>query len=391
MKKKFAVAMAITAGLCFAGIGRLEPAFAGYWEVVDNPYATETGDYDWEGEGTYQQYQEENASRTQGTVSRSFVYDSVPYSTTQNWQDQIEIMNDGNGFPGPGANMIFTDPGTTGTVTSTGKRKIWFHWVKNKINGVDDPTDIPPTSLHLQIHSSAYAVLERVEDYVNVELETSVGDGSASNYTGDTSSDTNSYSSLVEKNFPLEIPTNGEDTVSTPWLTFSGSVKGDRILFNPDNSDFGDVNFGLLYQLDTRAVHISGDLGPTHYKDGNGERQAHTRNADGTMTVDTVAAWTGENWYWENGALGAVLLGDTWNQPEYLWQSDNALGSETTSVVYPLFGLGGTSEASGPAIKTVHVGLAVTDDDNRVIPWYFMPQLRTNMCIIQRMKPLINF
>jgi len=349
--------------VCVLRGGGVTPAFAGHWEVVDNPYATELGEYDWEGEGTYQQYQDENALRIQGTVSTSYVYDSVPYNYTYNWQDQIEVMQDGNGFPGPGANMVFTDPGTNGTVISTGKRKIWYHWVK------DNPNDNPPPILRLQIHSMAGAVLERIEDYINVELETSVGDGSMSEFPGSSTQNSNQYLSLADKTFPLTITTNGNDTVSTPWLTFSGSVKGDRISFYPDSSDYGDISFWLDYQLDDRAVEITSSAEPTYHKGTNG---APEQNPPGT--ADVAATWldTLNMWYW-NGAFDADLSGSPWDLPTYTWagsllqyNQSNPNPGNVSSISSAQYILPSYTEAAGPG-GPYSLAVSAEDTDGRYI------------------------
>jgi hypothetical protein len=84
MKKKFAVAMAITAGLCFAGSGHLKPAFAGHWEVVENPNLDHWDPSD----PDYPNYVAEHALRAQGTTSITCPENySGPSSLYMNWQD----------------------------------------------------------------------------------------------------------------------------------------------------------------------------------------------------------------------------------------------------------------------------------------------------------------
>lgn len=69
MKKNFVVAMAITAGMCFAGSGHVKPAFAGYWEEVTNQYSNPWGNTS---DPNYNNWLREQQDRKDGAGSYDF-------------------------------------------------------------------------------------------------------------------------------------------------------------------------------------------------------------------------------------------------------------------------------------------------------------------------------
>ena len=152
MKKKFAVAMAITAGLCFAGSGQVKPAFAGYWEMTVNPDLDQYGMAPPPFDPSYPHYLVEDAKRVDGSVG-------IFPNYTDNWHEGYPALN--GGFEGQ---PIFasTTPGNTLIVSSIGKRKLLFHWVQNQINGQDDPNDNPPAQLHIEVYAQAAATLDNI-------------------------------------------------------------------------------------------------------------------------------------------------------------------------------------------------------------------------------------
>lgn len=126
MKKKFAVAMAITAGLCFAGSWQMKPAFAGYWEVLPNS----EGDYAEPSDPNYSAWQSENALRAQGTSSYLYTSGNHVYSYYFDWKDDDSSLAQSGFYSGILA--AYPDPGETGNAEGTGKRCIGFHWFPTK-------------------------------------------------------------------------------------------------------------------------------------------------------------------------------------------------------------------------------------------------------------------
>jgi hypothetical protein len=151
MKKKFAVAMAITAGLCFAGSWQMKPAFAGYWEVLPNS----EGDYAEPSDPNYSAWQSENALRAQGTSSYLYTSGNHVYSYYFDWKDDDSSLAQSGFYSGILA--AYPDPGETGNAEGTGKRCIGFQWVPNQINGQDDPNDKPSSTLNIRVYLAARA------------------------------------------------------------------------------------------------------------------------------------------------------------------------------------------------------------------------------------------
>jgi hypothetical protein len=365
MKKNFVVAAAITVGLCFAGSGQVKPAFAGYWEVTLNPYLDQYGMAPPPYDPNYQDYLTEDAKRTDGSLG---VSDDNGVNVQQ-WHEGWPSLN--GAFHTPFTWGIA--PGGSFIITTTGKRKLLFHWVQNQINGQDDPNDNPPAELRLKVYAEAYAFLDNLIAYDSSTLETAVGIDQGDSYSGTIDGEGTGELSSVQKAIPITIETNGHKDVESPWITFVATSGGEL-------KDFGDDGTGALIQLefgwdyDTRAVEIESSAETSYYKDGNGDRQAHTRDANGHLTVDTAATWhiadsalPIDTWVWD-GTFNAVRLGSPWGTPQYQWSSSPAGLNQTVSTFPQALNLGkSTSGTKNDSLTTTNaqINLNVTDDDGR--------------------------
>jgi hypothetical protein len=219
----------------------------------------------------------------------------------------------------------------------------------------------------------------------NVDVEATVGIENGISYDGDlgypTQYDNNYggyfYSTRVRKFIPVAIPTNTMDSQGrlwSPWFTISAKAHGDVSSYatTEPGSEFVELEFDWAY--DDRAVEISSSVAPSYYKDSGGNQQAHTRDANGHMTVDTAATWhiadsalPIDTWVWD-GTFNAVLLGSPWGTPQYQWSSSPAGLNQTVSTFPKAINLGAsTTGTKNDPLTTANaqINLNVTDDDGR--------------------------
>ena len=384
MKKKFAVAMAITAGLCFAGSGQVKPAFAGYWEVESDPALDSWGNPPPPWDPNYSQYLAWQADRLNGTATTSGVYNGQNYSFSKNWQEDDPYLTN-CGFVPAGLTYII-GPGNSGAISSTGKIRVLFHWVRDQINGVDDTTDNPPPVLNVQVHLHANAIQhDGDENASNVNLETSVGIENGESYSGNTELNYDygsaAYSSDIVKFISVPIstvtPTGGHDRFWSPWFTFNAQAQADIPSNITDNwQGEHDINLSFYYQLDNRYIEIaSDDIEPSNRKE-NGIQTPNLRDGNGAITVDRAVTYgtypdlqapldiysSVAEFDLQSDLLGTNPVGFT--DPTYDWTfvgGTNLLSHPvTTDEDFPFF-LGLRLAGSNSTVPTTSAALTVTD------------------------------
>jgi len=346
MKKKFAVAAAVTAGLCFAGGGHLKPAFAGHWEEVPADLLNS----DVQTLGEYRQ----GTAEIEGTNAPS-----DGFSFTGNWADyswQSPYSDPWHGDIGWFSAGVMGGPLQ---VTSSGKLCTKFRWVRDIVNGQPDPNDNPPASMNIKAFAgiSTYGFNDTgngLVSSISINDDEGVVDING-NYIG----------GQLYKTILSTIATNGEEEVSTPWVNYDGSY------YSPFDGLGaylgGEVDVSYSAVPDTRSLTISSStIEPSYYKHYESPYwvpEPHVRQDDGSMTVDSVMKWFAPD---ESGTAGAwwgggIFTADAANftSPTYEWSVEGgvpsslaaaAINAGTSSVTLP------NDAYTGPTIRGIELG-----------------------------------
>ena len=255
MKKNFAVAMAITAGLCFAGSGHLKAAFAGEWVPITDGL--------------------------DGTVSYSFddyyTGSSQHYEASYGWDDYGE---NSAGFILGG--VWFQIYRGSLTLSDVGKRQTQYHWQRDIdfMTGLPDPNDNPPDFLILKVTAGVNgSVCTDLSNPYNDNSDASVtvslmgeSGGTDTSWTDSSGAHFKGLGQTATKLFA--IPTDGQEDVSGPWINYGAEIQmdGDRYI-SPDTNLLGQASIDLSYSpsVDTRklTLHRAGAINETTDEDGN--------------------------------------------------------------------------------------------------------------------------
>lgn len=321
MKKNVAVAMAITAGLCFAGSGHVKPAFAGHWEEIG------ISSRPWEPQFSSQyadRYQGEFTQATENIDSSGTTHSSDDNYT---WKEAVENFPHirPNGFFEYSGDAFGGSNGGSSSVSSTGKRRSLFRWIP------DFTGEAPPDTLKLKI--TAFAVAEAGSDgseqhrdvtkeHVVVSAAGESGQTVANHQSGFWGYHVSHQDVTTTK--LVQVATNGQTDVWGPWIDFSAtaSLDGDRVVQEQNESPLylhGDValNFDYRAAVDDRSVSITSPtiddsyqyvtdevlplLGsPLEFRSGTPEPPAsgpysvkHRRESDNSIYTDSLAQWIG--------------------------------------------------------------------------------------------------
>ncbi len=287
MKKNLAFAMAITAGLCFAGSGQVKPAFAGHWEEVPNPYSNPWGNTN---DPNYNNWLTEQQDRKDGAGSYDFFRQdfsgTTEYQGSTDWAASPDDI--GTGFFDT---MITNVEGGSIHHQTTGKIRTKFKWVRDLDENMQpDPNDNPPDFLTLKITASAWAAAgsdtsmqarNTGKEQVAVSAMGEAPTSSDHDYQ-DWMSGAYMTSNDAHAKKLVMVPTNGNDIVYGPWVNLgaTATVDGGRVLSHYDEmmgswDEYlpGGTQLSLTYnaQIDTRKLflHRANAINETTDEDGN--------------------------------------------------------------------------------------------------------------------------
>lgn len=189
------------------------------------------------------------------------------------------------------------------TLSDVGKRQTKYHWQRNTdpITGLPDPNDNPPDFLILKVTAGAEGdVCSDISNLSNDNSDASVtvslmgqSGGSDTSWTRVDGARFKALSQTASKLYA--IPTNGQEDVSGPWVNYGVEIQmdGDRYI-SPDTNLIGEASVDLSYNpsIDNRTVQISSStIEPSKHKGSNNTPEDNVRNADGSMSVDSVVQW----------------------------------------------------------------------------------------------------
>ncbi len=380
--------LAILAGLCLTGLFSVDYALAGSWEQVYNEEAFNTP-----------AWEVENAKRLRGEL-----HWSVPsnWATSLPGQTQVtipwaEIGDEGAGFMA--SLLAVGGEGGSGIAYSEGERRTKYKWVRNQINGVDDPNDNPPPVLYVRVDGSASIdAYNSAGESFGATLTTTVDDQSGTGvYQGSGTWIDNNVKSVL-----LQIKTYGAEEVWVPWVIFKS--RG-TISANGNSGTWVGITGSLSYysSIDHRGVKIvspSIENPFSYYKayaSGLPVQEIHQRDEVDAMVVSKAAtkriitlADLSKKVRWYGGAeLEALTSGFT--TPTYSWDLDQnkdiASGDELTVVDYTHYNPFGPwtlvlSEDTLPPGTKTDFKVRVTDADGAV---------GSNTYTIQWHKPFENY
>lgn len=248
--KNWLVKTAICTGMILGG-GIMNPSFAGHWVEVPNPHSDEyenPWDYDPESQA-YQDWQQAHVERYNGETETETLYDSHQFA----WNDLGEWANGYHSFIGgtQGTSFRYTSQGTV-------KRK--FEWIRNIVNGQEDPDDHPEPYLWLKV----YIKSEAMGNAINIISPSSItlklnADGVEETTTTIPGAFGGFEKTAIAENIRLlAIPTNGHPVVWTPPFDISINIEVTQFSSpNPDPQIMAAQETIFSAQPDNRRLHLT--------------------------------------------------------------------------------------------------------------------------------------